>query len=169
MNRDRRARHGRHVAGARTAHCPRMVQHIPGPAETLTSFEVAQLLATQQRRRNDEEAEQPLPGARRGHSGFALWQAHTNAAAIAEEVMAYLDNTTDSHAQTAESIRSFIEAVKPFNLTRMETFSLVNTPPRSVVEVHLLIEEAEERLSDDDVRTLLRLCQQLCALPRARP
>ena len=53
-----------------------------------------------------------------------------------------------------------MEAVTPFKLTRMETLALVNTPPCSIVEIHLLVEECEERLSPDDVRELLQLCQR---------
>ena len=50
--------------------------------------------------------------------------------------------------------------MKPYELTRMECVSLVNTPPCSQVEIHLLVEECEERLTPDDVRELLKLCQR---------
>ena len=59
----------------------------------------------------------------------------------------------------------FMEAVKPFELTRMETQACINTPPSSIVEVHLLVEECEERLDQDRVRELLVLCHRTLVPP----
>ena len=126
----------------------------------LTNFEVAELLAEQQRAREEQEKALPLPGARRGQAGSTAWASHQNVATISEQVLEYLDKVACA-SQTREQIVAFQKAVEPFKLTRMECLALVNTPPCSVVEIHLLIEECEERLQGDDAKRLLALCQKL--------
>ena len=46
-------------------------------------------------------------------------------------------------------------------VTRAEALQLINCNPQSVVEIHLVVEECEERLSQEEVRSLLGLCQRL--------
>lgn len=126
----------------------------------LTNFEVAALLHSQQRARDEEEKALPLPGARRGETaGASAWSATQAVAGLSEQVIAYLEKD-GAASQTHEDISAFITAVEPFDLTRMEVLALVNTPPASIVEVHLLVEECEERLSQEKVRELLALCQR---------
>ena len=74
-------------------------------------------------------------------------------------MLGYLERAACA-TQTRDDIVTFQEAVKHFKLTRMETLAIVNTPPSSVVEVHLLVEECEERLQPADVKALLALCRQ---------
>lgn len=139
-----------------------MVQVLDARAGVITNFEVAQLLAAQQQARNDEEAALPLPGARRtqaGGSGTA-WHTQQSAATISEQVIAYLEQTCCA-SQTQESITAFLDAAAPYKLTPAELLSLVNTQPRSTVEIHLLVEECEERLTQEDVGGLLELCEAL--------
>lgn len=130
----------------------------------LTNLEVQQVLEVQMKARLEAEKALPLPGARRGQSSSAAWHYRQNAAAIAEQVLTYLESTACG-AQTRESIGAFLAAAERFDLTRTELFSLVNLQPASVVDVHLLVEECEERLDKSDVRELLRLCARL-APPR---
>ena len=131
----------------------------------LTNFEVAALLTAQQQQRDEEEAALPLPGARRGElAGTAAWTSQQSAAVVAEQVMGYLE-VQGSTTQTQENIMAFMEAVKPFELTRMETQACINTPPSSIVEVHLLVEECEERLDQGRVRELLVLCHRTLVPP----
>ena len=126
----------------------------------LTNFEVATLLHAQQRARDEEEKALPLPGARRGETaGSSAWSATQAVAVLSEQVITYLERD-GSASQAHEDISNFIAAVGPFDLTRMEVLALVNTPPASIVEVHLLVEECEERLSQEKVRELLALCQR---------
>jgi hypothetical protein len=129
----------------------------------LTNLEVQQLLESQTKARLEAEQALPLPGARRGHSSSAAWHYRQSAAAISEQVLTYLESTSCGR-QTRESIGRFIQAVEPFGLTRTEVYSLINFQPASVVDVHLVVEECEERLSQEDVRELLRLCATLVQL-----
>jgi hypothetical protein len=131
----------------------------------LTNFEVAQLLTAQQQRRDEEEAALPLPGARRSTAGTSAWSSQQTVAVLSEQVLTYLEKGGCT-SQTHDGISTFLEGVKPFKLTRTETLALVNTPPSSVVEIHLLVEECEERLTPDDVRELLKLCQRTVAIAK---
>ena len=126
----------------------------------LTNFEVADLLARQQQQRLDEEAALPLPGARRTQAGSTAWSSQQSLAGISEQVMSYLERSPCA-GQSRENILAFQQAITPFKLTRMEALALVNTPPNSLVEVHLLVEECEERLKGDEIWALLNLCRRL--------
>jgi hypothetical protein len=126
----------------------------------LTNLEVKELLEEQLAARLREEQALPLPGARRGQSGPSAWQSRQNAAIISEQVLGHLDTIACS-TQTRERISTFMQAAEEFRLTRAETLAIVNMQPSSVVDIHLLVEECEERLSDDDVRRLLSFCRTL--------
>ena len=84
---------------------------------------------------------------------------------IADQVLGYLDETPCAE-QTRDSIRSFMAAVERFNLTRAEQLTLANTQPQTLVEIHLIVEECEERLTPAQTGELLELCKVLCANPR---
>ena len=73
--------------------------------------------------------------------------------------MSYLERSRAG--QCRKHILAFQQAIIPFKLTRMEALALVNTPPNSLVEVHLLVEECEERLKGDEIWALLNLCRRL--------
>ena len=106
----------------------------------LTNFEVAALLEAQQLARDEREAALPLPGARRGQVASTVWASQQAVTNLSEQVVGYLDKAACA-GQTRESIVAFQQAAKRFKLTQMETLAMVNTPPSSVVEVHLLVEE----------------------------
>ena len=86
---------------------------------------------------------------------------------ITDQVLTYLDETPCAE-QTRDSIRSFMSAVERFNLTRAEALTIVNTQPRTLVEIHLIVEECEERLTPAQTAELLDLCKVLCVNPRPR-
>ena len=132
----------------------------------LTNFEVRELLRKQQQARSDADKRRPLPGARRTASP-ATWRASQEAVVIADQVLTYLDETPCAE-QTRDSIRSFMDTVERFNLTRAEVLTLVNTQPQTLVEIHLIVEECEERLTPAQTAELLELCKVLCANPRPR-
>lgn len=138
-------------------------------AGSLTNFEVKELLKSQQAARAAEEAALPLPGARRGQAGSGTaWSSQQAAAGVSEQVLTYLDRAcpSQSRAQIAAFQREARPLIERARLTRMECLALVNTPPCSVVEVHLIVEECEERLSPEDVKALVELCKRLLLLPQ---
>jgi hypothetical protein len=65
------------------------------------------------------------------------------------------------HAQL--SLSSTAACHQPFNLTKAEVLQLLNAVPKTPVEVHLLVEDCEERLQEEEVESLLHLVQlHLC-------
>jgi hypothetical protein len=57
-----------------------------------------------------------------------------------------------------------LASLQPLGLTRAEVLQVVNLSPCSEVEVHLIVEECEERLSEEQVTQLLQIVAQ--HLPR---
>eukprot|EP00908_Phaeocystis_cordata_P023969 Transcript_6435.p2 GENE.Transcript_6435~~Transcript_6435.p2 ORF type:complete len:174 (-),score=62.09 Transcript_6435:430-894(-) len=132
----------------------------PGVVEdccgVLTNYEVLHLLRAQSAERTAEETRAPLTGARRTSSSQSMYQTQqlAYAAAINDDVVAYLEETSCAK-QTAESIAAFMKACEPFRLKRAEVLNLINEQPQTLVEIHLIVEECEERLSQDQTQQLL--------------
>ena len=89
------------------------------------------------------------------------------AAAINDDVVAYLEETSCAK-QTAESIAAFMKACEPFRLKRAEVLNLINEQPQTLVEIHLIVEECEERLSQDQTQQLLDTVAVLIAAGASR-
>lgn len=77
-----------------------------------------------------------------------------NLATITYETVKYLERTPCG-LQSSENVATFMEAVKDFNLTKAEKLQLLNQRPSSAVEIQLLVEESEERLTEEQVYRLL--------------
>lgn len=59
--------------------------------------------------------------------------------------------------QTEEDIQEFLVQVEPFGLTLGEKIQFVNTSPKTLVEVHLLIDNCTSRYTEDETVELLRI------------
>jgi len=59
--------------------------------------------------------------------------------------------------QTAQHLQAFAEATRHLKLTRAEFIQICNLRPTTPVEVQLLVEECEERLSETKVEELISL------------
>ena len=126
----------------------------------VTNHEVLSLLRRQAAARDDEEKRQKLPGARRTAPAVTQWRSQQEVRAITRQVIEYLEQGCAAD-QSRESIAEFMRAMEPFGLTQAEVLNLVNTRPRSLVEVHLIVEECEERLTQEQRTELLRRCARL--------
>ncbi|GBF99379.1 hypothetical protein Rsub_12183 [Raphidocelis subcapitata] len=62
-------------------------------------------------------------------------------------VLRYLEQHS-AGALTREQLDAFRAALEPFGLSRTETLQVLNLAPTSVVEVHLIVDSAEERLGE---------------------
>ena len=81
---------------------------------------------------------------------------------ISEQVLGYQRQPeTGVAGQTRERVAAFMEATGRFELTRAEVLMLVNLQPRTTVEIHLIVEECEERLTAEQTNELLALCAEL--------
>ncbi|KAL4236937.1 hypothetical protein ACF0H5_005323 [Mactra antiquata] len=83
----------------------------------------------------------------------------TNLATISYEITQYLENMACSK-QSPEVIGSFMKALEPFNFTKAETLQLLNLRPKSAVEIQLIIEESEERLTEEQIYEVLDIIRE---------
>lgn len=72
------------------------------------------------------------------------------------QTLRFLEESPAS-AQSTERIVNFLEALKPIKLTKKECLMLVNDPPSAPLHIQLLIEDSEERLSEEEVNRILEL------------
>jgi len=109
-------------------------------AGILTNFEVLQVLKDVQASRN----------------GYRKPNKNQQHATILYSSLKYLHNTPCTHQQP-EVIKEFNEAVNGFNLTKAERLQLLNQRPTTAVEIQLIVEESEERLSEQQIEELLNI------------
>ncbi|XP_043273176.1 DNA-directed RNA polymerase III subunit RPC9 isoform X1 [Venturia canescens] len=64
---------------------------------------------------------------------------------------------TPCKEQTPEKICSFLKAVETFNLTKSEKLMLLNLCPKTALEIQLIVEDGEDRLSEEEVESLLQV------------
>ena len=84
-----------------------------------------------------------------------LLKYQKNMATIAYETTKYLEDVrVYSHVQE-EQVRGLLVQLRNFNLTKTEKLQIVNQRPTTLVELQLLIEENEERFSEEAMEQLL--------------
>lgn len=114
------------------------------PRQTLiTNAEVLRLLQERRKQQSDLPKEQRLKVL-----GTVIY-----------ETSSYL-RETPAAAQKDEDIARFIQAVAPLKLTAAETLQLINLRPSTAVEIQLLVEECEERLTEEQVESLVTIVQE---------
>ncbi|XP_011189270.1 DNA-directed RNA polymerase III subunit RPC9 [Zeugodacus cucurbitae] len=81
-----------------------------------------------------------------------------NLATITYETLQYLEDSP-SKQQSRENIHAFLTEVKSLSckLTTTECLMMVNDPPTSALHIQLLIEDSEERLSEEQVNEILQI------------
>lgn len=77
-----------------------------------------------------------------------------NLATICYETIKYLEKTACKH-QNKKVVQEFVRKLEPFKLTKAEKLQLLNHRPTTAVEIQLLIEESEERLTEEQTDNLL--------------
>ena len=127
----------------------------------LTFTEVAHLLETQKKERDELERQERRPNARRRQPKS---DNAANVHLIGSQIAEYVESE-ERPPQSREQIADFLDAVAqlPFELTRVETLMLIDMRPSTIIEIHLIVEECEERLDRDQRRELLHLCRMLNA------
>ncbi|XP_076755616.1 CGRP receptor component [Xylocopa sonorina] len=77
-------------------------------------------------------------------------------ATITYQTIRYLEETPCKR-QSPEKIRDFLKALEPFKLTKCEKLTLLNVCPKTPLEIQLIVEDSEDRLTDEDVESLLQV------------
>ncbi|XP_005095918.1 DNA-directed RNA polymerase III subunit RPC9 [Aplysia californica] len=80
----------------------------------------------------------------------------TNLATITYETIKCLENWPCAH-HTPSGLSAAMKALAPYGLTAAEKLQLINLCPSSAVEIQLIVEESEERLSETQIEELLDL------------
>lgn len=89
-----------------------------------------------------------------------------NLATICYETLQYLTECpAPIKFQTNLKIIEYRNEMRKFKLTENEIFTMVNDPPTSLLHIQLLIEDSEERLTEDQVTEILQITERLLIPP----
>lgn len=80
-------------------------------------------------------------------------QSKSNLATIVYETTKYLQDLT--RIQDDDTFKDLLIKLKAFNLTKSEKLDIVNHLPTSLVELQLMIEDSEERFSEETMQDIL--------------
>ncbi|XP_066595912.1 DNA-directed RNA polymerase III subunit RPC9 [Prorops nasuta] len=77
-------------------------------------------------------------------------------ATITYQTVRYLEDTP-CKIQSPEKIKDFLQAIEPFKLTKCEKLTLLNICPKTALEIQLIVEDSEDRLTEEEVESLLHI------------
>ncbi|KAJ9056891.1 hypothetical protein DSO57_1027985 [Entomophthora muscae] len=86
-----------------------------------------------------------------------------NLATVELELKMYLESTP-CNTQSEDQVKQTLTSLLDYSLTKFEKLQLLNLRPRSLVELHVLLEECEERFEEDKLIEILKLLRE--TLPR---
>lgn len=88
-----------------------------------------------------------------------------NLATIQYETVQFLENFTVCKDQTKENIQEFLKEINKYNVTKSECLIMINDPPTSELHIQLIIEDSEDRLTENDVGEILALSKKYLLKP----
>ncbi|XP_053702765.1 DNA-directed RNA polymerase III subunit RPC9 [Synchiropus splendidus] len=116
-------------------------------AAMLSNYEVFQLLTDLKEQRKDS-----------GKNKNSAGQQNLNT--IMYETLKYLSKTPCSR-QDPKIVKEFLTAMMPQKFTKAEKLQLMNHRPQTAVEIQLMVEESEERLSEEQIEELIQTVSEI--------
>ena len=86
--------------------------------------------------------------------------SNKNLATITYETINYLEGLKHYNGLRDEHVIDYLEEMKRFNLTKLEKLQILNQRPKSMVELQVLIEENEERFSEEAMDMILDIVRK---------
>lgn len=86
--------------------------------------------------------------------------SNKNLATITYETINYLEGLKHYNELRDEHVIDYLEEMKRFNLTKLEKLQILNQRPKSMVELQVLIEENEERFSEEAMDMILDIVRK---------
>lgn len=104
------------------------------------------------------ESNNERENGKRGKKGQNRTLEHCNFGlnTVTYETLKYLEQTPCIE-QTPEIMTKFYSAVKKFDLKKIEILQIVNLRPTTLVELQLIIEDSETRLTEAQINELIEL------------
>lgn len=68
-------------------------------------------------------------------------------------------------SQSPEVVTSFLNATKTWKVTKFEKLQILNLRPTSIVQLQLVLEEVEERFTEEEMTAMIELIEQLIPPP----
>ncbi|RKP06630.1 RNA polymerase II, partial [Thamnocephalis sphaerospora] len=124
---------------------------VEGRVALLSNYEVLAVLRDQQQVRGD------------AGTTIASNRTAENVKTVEFETLSYL-NDSPCATQTPEQVAELMSALSQFALTKAERLQILNLRPRQAVEIHMLIEECDERFEMNTLEAMLELVRK--HLPR---
>ena len=87
-----------------------------------------------------------------------------NLKSFVEDSKNYLNPMESVCASTYENIKEVFKLCENYNLTRAETLQVLNNRPTQYIQLYLIVEHLEERLSEEKAEQLLKELQTLMPL-----